>query len=250
MTIPTVWLPGEWPISRNGMRLAGLPKRYWELEPYGHDRFGYPEMWAARWLRVRLEREGLPHVTLKIRKVGQRYRCVELDGLTDPTNPEGFVDANSLRKLQLPALVREAVELVTYTMVELFDEEILDWAKETLEGFGGDGDPAVEIDIDALTIGDYFRFPLYFGAISEPDEYERRVRPIVHNVYGRQHVRGPAVSDEEFIKAWEDAWARDESIQDTLAEKFHMVPGAVRNRAGRLRAKGHTLNTRRGRNAT
>jgi hypothetical protein len=251
MAIATLWMPPLF-ASRGGFWIHQLPPHP-ELEPYGFEPPApFPELWAAPTFEVKVVRDDLPRFTLKIGKVDQRYRCVEITDLTDGE----FVDANTLRRIRIPNLVGEAVEAATYTMVRIRDEEHAEWARELRATFAN-VQPPEESDEDEeprepelVKPGDFFRVPAAWVRMGAPEAYEGQLRPLVAKAYATQRTRRPVVSTEEFVKEWNVARAQDKPIQTTLAEKFNMVPGAVRNRAARLRKKGYELPTRRGRNAT
>jgi hypothetical protein len=243
----TLFLPLDQPIERDGITVIQYADGHPDtLEPLGNltvSDDSYARLWAPPWFRVRVERDDLSHVEMTVGKVDGRHRCLAINVLSDPQNPSGYIDGDSLRRLRLPSLVREAVELVTYDVMAIYDDpDVLDWVRSFLTANVAKPE---EFDPTSVRPGDFLRMPSFLPSQFHPEGYERYVRPDIERAYAQQEAHHP--TDDEFVRAWQEASAKDEDVQNELSRKFGVHPGSVRNRAVRLRKKGYDLPSRRGR---
>jgi hypothetical protein len=241
----TLYPPLTEQIERDGIAVIEYPDDHPEtLEPLGRMTVSddsHARIWAPPWFRVRIEREGLPRFELTVGKADGRYRCLEVTNFTDPTN--GYVDGESLRKLPIPSLVRDAVELVSYEVIATYDDpDVLDFVRSFLVANVADPD---SFDPSTVRPGDYLRLPSFMPSQFAPESYAEFSQRDIDGAYLQQTTGH--VSDDEFVRAWHEADAKDLDVQYELAHLFGMRPGSVRNRAGRLRKKGRYLPSRRGR---
>lgn len=223
-----IWLPSETPLAFGDITISIFGDNA-ELVEHG-------EVWVPRSFSAEFDRTGLPILDLDIALLDNRFRCVQLRA-----RRRTETDYIETRHFQtgIVALVKEAVELVSYLRVELETQEDVAFARNAFATLADlETDP---IDLDDIEVGDYFRFSVLTPLIaSDADSYTTAYLPFTRraiNAAERPKPRGPA-SNEGVANVYRVAYAQNKEVIDAVATAFGWERQTAKNRIRAARKQG------------
>jgi hypothetical protein len=223
----TLWLPDDRPLRYGGLEVTFPTSTHPRLIKHG-------EAWIPETFRVSVDRPELPQLVLDVDRVSGQFRCTRLEVLPKP--PRDHVEPAALRRIRIPQLVREALDLVTFVEDKLPDQESVEFIRALIEEFA----ESVPAHLDTIAVGDKFRYPAISPLITgEPDAYEHGYREYARELRSlKWRRRSGYITDEQVASEYRRAFELNESVTSAVADAFGWKEQTAANRIRQAMAAG------------
>jgi hypothetical protein len=234
----TIWLTAG--VQVGDITVTRLAKKLLQVE--------HTQVWVPGSFTARVDRERLPIVELEVEYVRhERFRCKSVRVIA---RDAAAVDAEALR-VPLKALMDEALERVSYREAELVDGEMVDFARWCYRKLVDAPAVDVDVDVDRIQVGDFFRFPVAIVVILDRSEYETSFGAHLRGLLGEaDHSRRRAVPPLWVALEYDRAMTAGEDTGRAIAERFGWKSGRATNAIAAARKAGYLPPTEQGKART